>query len=147
MPGSADYSADTDRSSPGENSTPSRSIFQLFLYTIYLMAKSSVIPYFMAISRPMIRGNGFVSLSMRALPPPSLEGHKDASTLPPLCLCVPATPPGSATLAHVRNFSSVHSWPHPHSSNPTPSLTKPFSPWPPLKQTHLSALTFHRSCQ
>ena len=111
------------------------------------MAKSSVIPYFMAISRPMIRGNGFVSLSVRALPAPSLEGRKDASTLPPLCLCSPATPPESATLAHIRNISSVHSWPHPHSGKPHPRPYKAFLTLAPSQANSLSALTFHRSRQ
>lgn len=66
-PGFADYSEGIDNNSTGNNSTPSGqgSIFQLFLYPIYLMTKSSVIPYFMAMCRPMMRGNGFMPLPTR----------------------------------------------------------------------------------
>lgn len=31
-------------------------------------------------------------------------------------------------------------------AHPTPSLTKPFSRWPPLKYILLSVLTFHLRC-
>lgn len=74
---------------PGNNSILSKqvSIFQLFPYPIYLMTKPSVISYFMAMSRPVMRGNGFAPLPTRALPPPSLEGPWDASRLSSLHLC------------------------------------------------------------
>lgn len=90
------------------------------------MAKSSVIPYFMAISRTTIRGKWLCVTVSEGPASSEPGGTKDASTLPRLCLCAPATPPGSATLAHIGNFSSVHSWPHPHSSTPHPQPYKAF---------------------
>lgn len=138
-----------DNNSTRNNSTPSGygSIFQLYFYPIYLMSKSSVIPYVMAMSRLMIRGNGFTPLPMKG---PVFSNTGDTQgcfqALPSLDLCTCHGFRNSYPFLPTFKSSALPS-PEPFSAvNPSLSLTGLFSPWLPTRYLHLLTSTLHRSC-